>query len=59
MFHIGVVDVNDQGGGGLGCFDALSDRSVKSLGVEFPAYSHCVTANRHVARAHIAETTGL
>ena len=27
----------------------LSVRSVKSLGLEFPAYSHRVTANRHVA----------
>jgi hypothetical protein len=29
------------------------------LTLEFPAYSHRVTANRHVACTHIAETAGL
>src|SRR5882672_1813621 len=59
MFYIGVVDTNYQGLGGLGHLDGLSVRRVKSLGLEFPAYSHRVTANRHVACTHIAETADL
>jgi hypothetical protein len=59
MFYIGVVDANYQGLGGLGGLDRLSVRGVKSLGLEFPAYTHRVAANRHVACTHIAETAGL
>jgi hypothetical protein len=43
--------------GSLGGLDVWSVRSVKSLGLKFPAYSHRVTANRHVACTYIAETT--
>jgi hypothetical protein len=59
MLYIGVVDTNYQGLSGLERLDGLSVRSVKSLGLEFPAYSHRVTADRHMAGTHIAETTGL
>jgi len=59
MFYIGVVDTNYQGLGGLGRLDGLSVRSVKSLGLEFPAYIHRVTANRHVACTHIVKTADL
>jgi hypothetical protein len=59
MFYIGVVDTNSQGLGGFGRLDGLSVCSVKSLGLEFPAYSHRVTTNRHVACTHIAETADL
>jgi hypothetical protein len=59
MLYIGVVDTNYQGLGGLRRLDSLSVRSVKSFGLEFPAYSQRVTANRHVACTHIAETADL
>jgi hypothetical protein len=44
MFYLGVVDNNYQGLGGLGRLDCSSVRRVKSLGLEFPANSHRVTA---------------
>ena len=56
MFYIGVVDTNYQGLGGLERGGGLSVRCVKSLGLECPAKSHRVTANRHVACTHIAES---
>jgi len=55
MFYIGVVDTNYKDLGGLGRLDGLSVRNVKSLGLEFPAYIHRVTANRHVACTHIVK----
>jgi hypothetical protein len=59
MLYIGVVDTNYQGLGGLRRLDGLSVRSVKSLGLEFPADSQRVTADRHVACTHIAEAADL
>jgi hypothetical protein len=56
VLHIRVVDANYQGFGGLGLLDGLTVRRVESVGLKFPAYGHRVTANRHVACPHIAET---
>jgi hypothetical protein len=55
MLYIRVVDTNYQGLGSLGGLDVWSVRSVKSLSLKLPAYSHRVTANRHVACTYIAE----
>ena len=59
MFYIGVVDTNYQGLGGLRRLDSFSVCSVKPLGLKFPAYRQRMTANRHVACAHIAEAADL
>jgi hypothetical protein len=59
MLYIRVVDANYQGLSGLGRLGALYVRNSKSLGLKFPPNSHCVTANCHVARTHIAETADL
>src|ERR1700730_6007419 len=58
MLYIGVVDSNHQGLSCLRRWEGLS-RSVKSLGLEIPAYSQRVTPNRHVACTHIAEAADL
>ena len=49
MLYISVVNANDQGLRSLRRMGGLSLRSVKSLGLEFPADSQSMTANRHVA----------
>ena len=59
MLHIGLVDTYYQGLGGLRGLDSLSVRRIKPLGLEFSADSQRVTANRHVACTHIAETADL
>jgi hypothetical protein len=56
MLNIRVVNTNYQGLSSLRRLDVWSVRSVKSLSLKFPAYSHRVTANRHVACTYIAET---
>jgi hypothetical protein len=56
MLYIGVVDTHYQGLSGFDRLDGLSVRSVKSMGLEFPAYGHRVTADRHMAGTHLAET---
>jgi hypothetical protein len=59
MLHMRVVDANYQGLSCLGRLGGLSVRSVESLGLKFPAHSHRVTANRHVACTHVTETADL
>jgi hypothetical protein len=59
MLHVGVVDTDYQGLGGLRRLDSLSLRRVKPLGLEFSTDGQRVTANCHVACTHIAETADL